>query len=70
MKERMRNQGAGMVCKFIQSFQFLWVKNERLRLNACYICKYNNKSTKLYHILPKDSGTETAKVLCTKDITS
>jgi len=70
MKERLRNQCDGMLCKFTQNFQFLWVTNERLRPNACFIYKYNNKSTRAYQILPKDTGTETAKVLCTKEITS
>ena len=69
MKERMHNKGAVMLCKFIQNSQFLWVTNERLRPNACFNCKYNNKFTKVYHIFPKDTGTEVAKVLCTKEIT-
>jgi len=70
MKERLRNQGAVMMRKFIQNFQFLWVTKERLRPNACFNCKYyNNKSTKVYQIFPKYTGTEEAKVLCTKEIT-
>jgi len=69
IKERLRNQGA-VTCKFTQNFQFLWVTYERLIPNACFICKCNNnKSTKVFHILPKGTGTETAKVLCTKEIT-
>jgi len=69
MKERMRNQDAVVMCKFIQNFQFLWVTNERLRSNAYFNCKYNNKSTRVYHIFPKDTGTEAARVLSTKEIT-
>jgi hypothetical protein len=64
--KKLRNHGTVMLCKFIQNFQFLWVTNEPLRPNSCFI--YNNKSTKVYHILPKDTGTETAKILRTKEI--
>jgi hypothetical protein len=62
---RLLNHVAVVLCKFIQKFKFLWVTNERLNQTHALSVSIIISLPK-FNIFPKDTGTETATVLCTK----